>query len=165
MTSYKLALEVIIWHIYLDLWKESTEILWWIIFYIMWIRNVHIIKQKKKRKKNCVEIIHGKAAVWVWIITLSRSLPWWRSVSYSSSVYLCCSSSDSATFYVKTFHFSFFVSDTYGNKFGALGNTEGFPYDCTVDPPFVGYVSIPGFWLFGCNKAIPHPLILCLFMD
>lgn len=40
------------------------------------------------------------------------------------------------------FYFLFYCkSDTYGNKFGSPGNSKEVPYDCIVDPPFVGYVS------------------------
>ncbi|KAH7510680.1 hypothetical protein FEM48_ZijujUnG0099600 [Ziziphus jujuba var. spinosa] len=41
----------------------------------------------------------------------------------------------------KGYSFSVKLSNTSGNKFGALGNAKGITYDCRVDPPFVGYAK------------------------
>lgn len=42
--------------------------------------------------------------------------------------------------------FYLFQSNNY-DKFKALGNMKGLQYDCRVDPPFVGYISLLLYWL------------------
>ncbi|KAE8021482.1 hypothetical protein FH972_007367 [Carpinus fangiana] len=45
-------------------------------------------------------------------------------------------------FPTKGYNFSVkFSSNAYGKKFGAIGNRQEVPYDCIVDPPFVGYAK------------------------
>ncbi|KAA8548147.1 hypothetical protein F0562_004591 [Nyssa sinensis] len=44
-------------------------------------------------------------------------------------------------FPAKGYSFSVKFSDAYYQKYEALGNGVGFPYDCRVDPPFVGYTK------------------------
>ncbi|KAF5479668.1 hypothetical protein F2P56_000470 [Juglans regia] len=44
-------------------------------------------------------------------------------------------------FPTKGYKFSVKLSNTYGNKFGSPGNSKEVPYDCIVDPPFIGYAK------------------------
>ncbi|KAK4603548.1 hypothetical protein RGQ29_012174 [Quercus rubra] len=44
-------------------------------------------------------------------------------------------------FPLKGYNFLVKFSNAYGKNFGPLGNSEEVPYDCIVDPPFVGYAK------------------------